>query len=81
MAYFQGEAVTRWVSSPGRHDMEIALKYSGAFSDATGQPDENIAPDPNALVVWFEVDEATLAQMLADPDLVVLWYEQKEQLP
>lgn len=82
MATYRGEVVTRWKSEPGRNDMDIALRYPGAFSDATGQPDANLVPDPNALVVAFEVDDATLAAMQTDAALIILWAEElKTEVP
>ena len=82
MAIIHGEAVTRWVSEPGRNDMEIALNYNGAFTDTTGQPDANIAPDPNAFVVFFEVEDTTLEAMQKDANLVILWTEEiKAEVP
>lgn len=76
MAIYRGEVVTRWKSTPGRNDMELATLYAGAFTDVTGQPDANLVPDPNALVVAFEVDGTALAAMQADATLIVLWAEE-----
>lgn len=75
MTTYRGEVVTRWKSEPGRNDMELATLYAGAFTDVTGQPDANLVPDPNALVVAFEVDGTTLAAMQADATLIILWAE------
>ncbi len=82
MATYRGEVVTRWKSEPGRNDMELATLYAGAFTDVTGQPDANLVPDPNALVVAFEVDGTTLAAMQADATLIILWAEEiKAEVP
>jgi hypothetical protein len=40
--------------------------------DVTGQPAENLQPDPNLFVVEAVCEEATLALIEADPDFVVL---------
>ncbi len=42
----------------------IADTYPMAWTDATGQPVENIQPSPNLLVIEAVVDEETLADML-----------------
>lgn len=76
MATWTGELVCRWVSTPGYNDMgPVAKGYRGTFTDATGQPDANLPPDPNAFVVAFEVDDATAEALQKDADFAVLWLE------
>jgi len=90
MTTYRGEAVTRWKSEPGRNDMELATLYAGAFTDVTLQPDKNIPPDPNALVVYFEMDEAEFTRLQAaiaaakstEAVPVILWSEEiKAEVP
>jgi hypothetical protein len=90
MATYRGEVVTRWRSEAGRNDMELATLYAGAFTDVTGQPDKNIPTDPNALVVYFEMDEAEFTRLQAviaaakptEAVPIILWSEEvKAEVP
>ena len=45
-------------------------------SDATGQPVENLSPDPNLLVVEIECEAATLDLIAADNVYLVLSSEE-----
>jgi len=76
MATYIGELVCRWNNETGTNEMgPVAAGYLGAFTDVTGQPDANIIPEPNALVIAFEVDIATAKALSADERFVVLWLE------
>lgn len=75
------DIVTTWVLVGDRNEMYPTVAYppdpgtGRDYTDKTGQPDENLIPDPNAVVVRVKVDEATWDQMQADPNIVALWYE------
>lgn len=63
------EVITRWVEhilDVVCREMDVALTYPGAWSDATGQPDINLLPDPNALIASGVVDEKTLDTLQAE---------------
>jgi hypothetical protein len=69
------EVVTRWTESGGRREAEVVTRCPGAWTDATGQPDANLNPDPNAVVWRGVVDAAVLDALEADADVLVLWSE------
>lgn len=69
------EVVTPWRQVAGVNEMAVALDYPASWSDATGQPDENILPEPNVFVAHGEVSEAQMAALEADDRYVVLWSE------
>lgn len=46
----------------------------GSWTDITGQPAENLHPDPNAFTVEIMCEDAVLAQMDAD-GVPILWSE------
>jgi len=45
------------------------------YEDDTGQPSENLAPDPNMFSVLIECDEATLNGIIADSTYYLNWSE------
>jgi hypothetical protein len=79
MPSYRVHLVTRWIASAGRNQMQAAVDHpvaGVAWTDITGQPDANILPTPNALVVEaYPVDDALLAVLQADPNAQELWSE------
>ena len=69
------EVITRWIETDGYRQAEAVATYPGAWTDATGQPDANIMPDPNAVVWHGVVDAVTLDALEADANVIVLWSE------
>lgn len=78
MAY-RARVVTTWKQVNGRNCMKVAADHpfpSVSYSDVTGQPDANLLPDPNALVVEVEpLTDAQLTALEADSTALVLWSE------
>lgn len=72
------EIVTYWTTGDEGNVPAInALLSAGdGWSDTTGQPAENLVPDPNALIVRAQISAETLAAIEADPDHLVLWAEE-----
>lgn len=73
----RGEILSLWsdVSGNQLHPVTKFNKDGTEFTDATGQPDENIPPSPNLCVFAFQCDEATLTAMESDPEIEILWAE------
>lgn len=46
-----------------------------SWEDTTGQPSENLSPDPNSYIVFATCDDATLADLEADASYYVLTSE------
>lgn len=44
-----------------------------SWSDVTGQPAENLLPEPNLLAIQAQASAETFAAILADPQYLVLW--------
>ncbi|MCL4252076.1 MAG: hypothetical protein KJ065_28260 [Anaerolineae bacterium] len=68
------EVLTFWVFE-GARVADVVLRYRAngvAWTDATGQVDANLTPDPNVVVWHGLVDAATLTALEADADVVVL---------
>ena len=79
MPTYRVRLVTRWLTSAGRNRIQAAVDHPApgvAWTDVTGQPDANLLPAPNALVVdAYPVDDALLVVLQADPNLQELWSE------
>ena len=77
MPTYRVRLVTRWLTSTGRNQMQVAVDHptSGvAWTDVTGQPDANLTPTPNALIVdAYPVDDALLTVLQADPNVIEVW--------
>lgn len=78
MAY-RARVVSQWQKSFGRNEMKVSLDHPWpgvAYTDVTGQPDANIPPAPNALVIEVDpLDDTQLAALEADAGCIVLWSE------
>ncbi len=76
-----GELLSRWIGAGTAADPrrpEFADHYPAAgWSDVTEQASANLPPAPNAVVLAFTCDAATLAAIEADAryDGAVLWTE------
>ena len=77
---YRAEVATTWTGTGAEDDAnrpklgdDYALKK---FEDCTGQPSENLRPDPNLYVVRVECEEAVLAEIEDSPDYLVLWSEE-----
>lgn len=68
------EIITSWTVD---RKPQVAADYAitGACSDATGQAQENVSPDPNVLVVAVTAETAVLDQIEADLPGSILWRE------
>jgi hypothetical protein len=77
MATYRCEVVTPWnTDMPGFNEQGVALDYPAVWSDVTGQPDENLVPDPNVFVSRGEgLSDAQMTALEADARYVVLWSE------
>jgi hypothetical protein len=79
MSIYTVNLVTRWQTDAAGNRMQVAMDHPAAgvaFTDVTGQPDANLMPAPNALVVEaYPVNEALLSALEADPNVTVLWSE------
>ena len=73
------EVITTWeVDSDGANVPALAalLQAGDSCEDVSGQPAQNIMPDPNITVWRVHCAAATLAAIEADPDHEVLWSEE-----
>lgn len=66
--------LTKWTSNTGANVADV-VRYPGAWTDDTGQRDDQISPDPNVVVFYGEVDDVTLDALEADADVIVLQSE------
>ena len=75
----KGEVLTAWtgdgLSLESSNRPVIADDYTVAWTDTTGQPSENLTPNPNMYIVQIECDEATLEAIEADSKYEILWSE------
>ncbi len=73
------EIITPWIGSGTSVDSNRPQLPSDhaliKFEDTTGQPSENLQPDPNLFVVLAEMTDAILADIEADSTYEVLWSE------
>lgn len=75
----RAEIITPWIGSgtsadPNRPQLPSDHAIT-SFEDRTGQPSENLQPDPNLFVVLAEMTDAVLASIEADSTYEVLWSE------
>ncbi len=81
MAQVRAEVLTPWAEI--QHPVHgtiyrplVAAEFTlSRFEDITGQPVENIIPDPNLASVLVTCEESELALVAADARLFVLWSE------
>ena len=76
----KAEALTKWIGiGNGTEDAnrpQIADDHAVIkCEDVTGQPSENLQPDPNLYIVEITCDQATLDAIKADSNFMVLWHE------
>ncbi len=73
------QALTNWSAS---REPQLALDYALIeCSDVTGQPQENVDPDPNIYIVECVAEDAVFATIEADANYQVLWSEAVETAP
>ncbi|MCA9910814.1 MAG: hypothetical protein KC519_19295, partial [Anaerolineae bacterium] len=66
------EVLTYWITD-NDNVAAVVQHYQAdgvAWTDATGQVDANLLPDPNVVVWHGRVDEATLTALEADANVV-----------
>jgi hypothetical protein len=74
---YRAQVLTEWVLEEGRWEMlPWTLNVPCSVADATGQPAEQIPPDPNAVVVDVLAEESALDAIVADPRVTELWREE-----
>lgn len=78
MAKWQAEITGPWVTDPdGQKSKKLSRDYAGLFiSDVTGQPSENVTPDPNLVTVLVTCEAAVLEQIEADGVYFIQWAEE-----
>ena len=77
---YELEVVTTWTVVDGANVPAVAalLGPGDSCEDRTGQPAENIMPDPNIVVFGVYCSADTLAAITADPAQTVLWSQEVE---
>jgi hypothetical protein len=73
---YRCEVMTTWNSSTSANIADVVLRYPGDWIDVTGQPDANLTPNPNAVVFYGVVSNATLDAIEADAAVTVIWSEE-----
>lgn len=76
----RAQVLTPWIGDGRSADSANRAAVGDAYTlerwtDVTGQPAENLQPDPNLLAVEIVCEDAVLAQIDADPDYEILWSE------
>ena len=73
------EVLTAWTGTGTEADAnrpKVADDYTiGKWTDTTGQPSQNLQPDPNLYLIEAEADPAVVAAIEADNDYHVFWSE------
>ncbi|MGD9156914.1 MAG: hypothetical protein PVG39_00780 [Desulfobacteraceae bacterium] len=81
----QAEVITSWIGDGSEENPNrplIADHYSlDKWSDVTGQPSENLIPDPNSCVIFIECEDTMMDQIETDSNYFVLWVENIEESP
>lgn len=74
---FEFQVVTVWTAktSYGNYPL-VVIDYPMPWQDVTGQPSENLWPDPNIYVVEAKAEELVLDNIDSDSDYLVLWSEE-----
>jgi hypothetical protein len=75
-AVYQCEILSRWETAGGINNADAVRRYPGTWTDATGQPDANLTPDPNLVVFGGWVTDAVMSLLEADSAVTVLWSEE-----
>jgi hypothetical protein len=74
------EVLSPWIEVDGRQIAQVVVDYPAAapasWSDATGQTDPQLPPDPNGVIFYGELERQTLDALAADPTYTVLWREE-----
>ena len=76
---YTAEVTTQWTTdADGANVPALAalLQAGDSCEDVSGQPAQNITPDPNVTVWRVHCSGATLAAIEADVDHEVLWSEE-----
>ena len=74
------ECSTQWIGD-GTEDNANRPKLGDdydihKFEDVTGQPSENLRPDPNNYIVLAEMEQSVLDLIAADSNYYIYWREQ-----
>lgn len=73
------EIITPWIGTGTETDLNRSQLGDDhalvKWEDVTGQPSENIQPDPNLYIVRAEMTDAVLSDIEADATYEVLWSE------
>jgi hypothetical protein len=81
MATYRCEVITPWIYDADRdtNEQAVSLDYPAVWSDVTGQPDENLLPDPNVFISHGNgLSDAQMTALEADTNFVVLWSEAEQ---
>ena len=78
MTRYQAEILSPWVvSADGQRTIQLSQDYAGLTgSDITGQPAQNVVPDPNLVAVLIECEEAVLGAIEKDNVYPVVWAQE-----
>ena len=77
MPNFRAQVLTPWVVQDNTNQPQLPLDHPVlAWQDVTGQPAENIVPDPNTYTIEVTCDQATLDAISADAAYFVLTSEE-----
>jgi len=71
---WQAEVLTEWLFEDGTNRPRLTKDYRLVSAvDTTGQPVENLVPDPNQSIWYIVCEEAMLDLIEADNNYLVLW--------
>ena len=80
---YEAEVTTPWTGTGTMEDSNRPLigdTYSlKKWEDTTGQPAENLQPDPNIYIIKIQCTEEVLNQIEADENYTVLWSEEVQE--